>query len=329
MKRSIILTCFVLAMALSASAQLSIIGNNKPLSFLNPALQNYEMDKGVISASYVINPFTVDDNPANYLAIGEFKINENFRAGLHTNKVENRLNASTSTKAYLSYRLEMEAGSYIVLGVDGGIYSDQLKTPEFNKVLAPNKFVYADTVAKGFDVGFGIAYMYNGLNVGIGFSKLNSPPVIEFPEGIYEWQYATVGGQVDSMVGLKDTTVVNTENKSVFGLQSNINIIYEWDINEKLSLMHSLQLGNVDLTGMDYIGFQNIVKINNRHSLGAGVFYNGYTGFIGTAGYGISEKLKLEVTSFFIQDLNFNTTTRLYESDGFKPTLEFNLRFQF
>jgi hypothetical protein len=327
MKRSLILTCFVIAISITASAQLSVIGNNKPLSFLNPALQNYEMDKGVVSASYVINPFTVEENPANYLAIAEYKINENFRAGIHTNKVENRLNASTSSKAYLSYRLEMETGSYIVLGIDGGVYSDQLKTPEFNKVLSPNKFVYADTVATGFDLGFGLAYMYNGLNVGIGFSKLNKPPVVEFPEGIYEWQYDTVGGKVDSMVGLVDTTIVG--NTGTFGLQSNINIIYEWDINENLELMHSLQLGNVDLTGMDYIGFQNILKINKRHSLGAGVFYNGYTGFIATAGYGISEKLKFEVTSFFIQDLNFNTTTRLYESDGFKPSLEFNLRFQF
>ena len=109
-----IVTALLLLSRLSLSAQLSVISNNKPLSFLNPALQNYSMEKGVVSASVIASPFVQEQPELNYLALAEFKVNDDFRVGIHGSKAANRLNSNTTFKAYGSYRLELEKENYLI-----------------------------------------------------------------------------------------------------------------------------------------------------------------------------------------------------------------------
>lgn len=329
-----IITVVLLFLGFAAQAQLSIVNNNKPLGFLNPAFQNYEMDKGVVSASYVINPFIQDKNPGDYLVLGEFKVSDQFRVGVHGSKVENRLNASTAFKGYLSYKLELEKGSYLIFGADAGYYTDKLKTKEFNKVYAPNKFIYEDTTSTGLDVGVGVAYQYNQLMIGFGFSKLNKPQVYNFPDPFYDFYVDTIpvvgtDDILDTIYFFRDTTITTSAGQGNFGLQSNINATYEWDINDKLSLYHALHFGNVDLGGADFIGFQNILKFGDWHSVGAGVFYNGYTGFMLSGEYGLKSGIKLGVSTYFLEDLNYDIATSRYVNDGYKPIFEFNARYHF
>jgi hypothetical protein len=319
MKRIVIVGLMAIC-SLGSFAQISTISNNKPLGYINPAIQNYDLNKGIISASYILSPFTKEATPDAFLALGEFKISDNFRVGVLASQYENRLSKNTNFKAYASYKLELEKGNYLVFGFDVGQYTDEAKLAEFNKVFVPNKFYYADSSlvgrSTGIELGFAMGYQYNGFSAGIAFSKLNRPAVHPFPLEVF-----------DTMLVRKDTAVILEE--SSFGIETNINIVYEWPVSQKVSLTHSLHIGNLGLGGFDYIGFQNIANINKKHSLGAGVFFNGSIGYMATAGFGFSEKIKVEATSFFVEDSNFNETSRLYESNGLKPTIEVNLKYQF
>ncbi|MFT4876745.1 MAG: hypothetical protein ACI9AU_001191 [Bacteroidia bacterium] len=319
MKRIVIVGLMAIC-SLGSFAQISTISNNKPLGYINPAIQNYDLNKGIISASYILSPFTKEATPDAFLALGEFKISDNFRVGVLASQYENRLSKNTNFKAYASYRLELEKGNYLVFGFDVGQYTDEAKLAEFNKVFVPNKFYYADSSlvgrSTGIELGFAMGYQYNGFSAGIAFSKLNRPAVHPFPLEVF-----------DTMLVRKDTAVILEE--SSFGIETNINIVYEWPVSQKVSLTHSLHIGNLGLGGFDYIGFQNIANINKKHSLGAGVFFNGSIGYMATAGFGFSENIKVEATSFFVEDSNFNETSRLYESNGLKPTIEVNLKYQF
>jgi len=325
MKRIVIVGLMAIY-SLVSFAQISTVSNNKPLGYLNPAIQNYDLNKGVVSASYILSPFTKEATPDAFLALGELKLSDKFRVGMLASQYENRLSKNTNFKAYASYKLELEKGNYLVFGFEVGQYTDEAKLAEFNKVFVPNKFYYADSslVGKstGIELGFAMGYQYNGFSAGIAFSKLNNPAVHPFPLEFFEVIYTP-----DTMVVRKDTTVIIEE--SSFGLETNINVVYEWQVSQKVSLMHSLHIGNLGLGGFDYIGFQNIANISKKHSLGAGVFYNGNLGYMATAGFGFSENLKLEATSFFVEDSNFNETSRVYESNGLKPTIEVNLKYQF
>jgi hypothetical protein len=317
----------------AAQAQISTVSNDKPLAFLNPALQNSTMDKGIVSLSYIVNPLVKEATPGAFLAIGEFKVSDAFRIGFNASQVENRLSKSSSYMGYLSYRLELEKENYLIFGADIGSYTDVAKLGEFNKVWAPNKFVYAPDSSlsgkkTGLDYGIGVSYSYNGFTAGLAFSKLNKPAVYPFPLRYYEKYYFTVGGGgVDSGYKLQDTTIALSEG--TFGVESNVNLMYQWNASAKVKVTHSAHFGNIDLGGFDYAGLQNIVEINKKHSIGLGAFYNGDYGFIASAGVGFSEKIKLSATAFFQKDLNYDVATKKYVDDGFKPAIEANLRFQF
>jgi hypothetical protein len=319
MKRILIVGLMAIC-SLVSFAQISTISNNKPLGYINPAIQNYDLNKGIVSASYILSPFTKEATPDAFLALGEFKISDKFRVGVLASQYENRLSKNTNFKAYASYKLELEKGNYLVFGFDVGQYTDEAKLAEFNKVFVPNKFYYADSSlvgrSTGIELGFAMGYQYNGFSAGIAFSKLNKPAVHPFPLEVF-----------DTMLVRKNTTVILEE--SSFAVGTNINIVYEWQVSQKVSLTHSLHIGNLDLGGFDYIGFQNIANINKKHSLGAGAFFNGSVGYMATAGFGFSENIKVEATSFFVEDSNFNETSRLYESNGLKPSIEVNLKYQF
>lgn len=330
MKRIVIVALAAMGFTF-AQAQISTLSNNKPLAYLNPAFQNYEIEKGVISLSGLLNPLAKEEVPLAYMGIGEYKVNENFRIGIHSSSVENRLSASTSTMVYGSYRLQLDKGNYLSIGLDVGRYSYALKNTEFNRVLGPNKFTFGEDSSSigetsGLDFGLGFAYAYNGFFGGLDFSKVNTPAAYPFPESFYEKAYTNTTPR-DSFARLKDTSI-NYDN-SKFGVEVGINLLYNWNFSKNVSITHSIHAANVDAEGVDYIALQNFAEFNKRHSVGLGIFHNGNTGFIASAGYGITEKIKLEVTSFFIDDLNFNDQTKLYESDGYKPTLEANLRFEF
>ncbi len=325
MKKLALAVCVAL-LSTSSFAQVSTVSNNKPMGFLNPALQNYEMDNGVFSFSSVVSPLIDESQPASLLGIAEFKVNNDFRVGIHASNYENRLSKSASAMLYASYRLELEKGNYLILGADFGGYSDLVKAAEFNKVLIPNNFIFDNDSAleaesTGVDFGFGIAYSYSGFTFGMGFSKLNKPAVYPFPLAYYE-----LGPDTVTYI-LKDTTMLIEEG--TFGLETNVNLIYEWQANKKLKLIHSLHLGNIDFAGFDYLGFQNIAEINKRHSIGVGAFHNGSTGFILSGGFGFSEKLKIEATAFISEDDNYDIIAKEYKSSGYKPAFEANLRYQF
>lgn len=323
--KKVLLLFFVFLFANLAWSQTSLISNNKPLAFFNPALQNTEMDKFVFSGSYLINPLIKEKQPDNFQAIAEYKVNDKLRIGIHGSKIENRLNRSETYKAYASYKLEMDKGNYLLVGLEAGTYSDMIKTGEFTKVYSPNTFIYNDTVASGLDIGIGFAYTYNGFTAGLSFNKLNGPQIVPFPEPVFGW----VKAGNDSTFQLLDTNIIDKPEKVKYGLGSNVNIMYEWNPGEKVKIIHSLHFGNIDLTGADYTGFQNFVEINKRHSIGVGVFTNGYTGYIASVGVGITKNVKLEGTAFFMEDLNWDSTKEEYVSDGLKPAFEINARIQF
>ena len=98
--KKVLLLFFVFLFANLAWSQTSLISNNKPLAFFNPALQNTEMDKFVFSGSYLINPLIKEKQPDNFQAIAEYKVNDKLRIGIHGSKIENRLNRSETYKAY-------------------------------------------------------------------------------------------------------------------------------------------------------------------------------------------------------------------------------------
>jgi len=188
MKR-IVIVGLMATCSLVSLAQISTVSNNKPLGYLNPAIQNYDLNKGVVSASYLLSPFTKEATPDGFLALGEFKLNNKFRVGLLASQYENRLSKNTSFKAYASYKLELEKGNYLVFGFNVGQYTDEVNLTEFNKVFARNKFYYADSSlmgkSTGIDLGFAMGYEYNGFSAGIAFSKLNKPAVHPFPLEIF------------------------------------------------------------------------------------------------------------------------------------------------
>lgn len=325
--KNIILIIAVAMGYLPVQAQLSTLSNSKPLGFLNPALQNYEIENGVASFSVALNPFVKEEMPPAYLGAVEFKANDDWRIGVNFSQEENRLIKKGSAMIYSSYRLELDQGSYLILGADIGAFSQDAKVAEYNKVLAPNKFSFNPDSSligssTGLDLGFGVAYSHSGFTMGIGFNKLNTPQVYSAPS------YILMPDPLDSKRFVyKDTSVLL--DRVDFGWQSNINIMYEWQAGENLTVLHSAHITNLTVSGVDYLGLQNIAEVNERHSLGIGVFYNGEVGFNATAGLGITEDLKIQASAFFINDLNYNPASSLYESEGYKPLLEFNVRYEF
>jgi hypothetical protein len=323
--KKIILVAFMAISAMHTKAQTNILSNNKPLGHLNPAIQNYDTDKGVVSISGVMSPRVKEEVPLAYLAIGEYKVNENFRIGLHSSRTENRLRSVSSTMLYGSYRLELEKGNYLSLGMDIGRYAYAIKSAEFNKVLRPNKFTFGTDSssvgeAVGLDFGLGFAYAYNGFFGGLDISKMNTPSAYPFPASEYT-------SPRDSMIQLKDTMI--NYSKGDFRPELGINLMYTWSAGKNVSITHSVHAANINAAGVSYIGLQNFAEFNKRHSLGLGIFNNGVTGFIASAGFGFTENIKLEVTSFIVDDFNFNEQSRAYESNGYKPSIEANIRFEF
>lgn len=320
--KNLILLIALVGVSFTSNAQL-LIGNNKPLAYLNPALQNYDIEKGVVSLSYLPTPFLKEAIDPNYIAMAEFSLSEDLRLDGQYYKIENKYTSLNQFNIGLSYRLEMDKGNYIILGANVGTFNDKIKLAEFNKIFAPNRFEYTDTLSTGIDVGFGMAYDYNGFSMGLAFSKLNDPLVVSLPTPLLDSMSTSTNRiYLDSMIG-------QPREKSVFGVQNNINFVYTWDLNKKVNLIHSIHLQNLGLSGVDYMGFQNIAQFNKRHSLGIGVLYDGNIGGMLSAGYGITENIKLDVASFFIQDLNYNATSKAYESDGYTPSIEASVRFNF
>lgn len=325
-----LLTLVIGLVSLNAVAQVSTVSVNKPLGFLNPALQNLNYDRATLSASYVVSPYLQDVPEPNYLFLGEVKLGDNLRLGAMGSKVDNRLNKTTSQKLYASYSIELEEDNYFILGLEAGMFNDQIKTSEFNKVYNPNRFTYPDSIINAFDIGVGFAYKYSGFTMGVGMSKLNGPPVNLFPIPIYEKviEYGQDSIMNDTSYQLKDTSAT-VRNLGRFSVQANVNFLYEWDANDDLKLLHSLYFGNFNFSDVDFVSIQNIATYKERYTLGLGTFYNGYWGYNGTLGAEVLEGLNVEASAFFTRDRNWNEDTKVYESDGFKPTIEANLRYTF
>lgn len=129
----------------------------------------------------------------------------------------------------------------------------------------------------------------------------------------------------NSMVQFKDTTINYFEGN--FRPELGMNIMYTWSASKRVSITYSLHAANINTAGVEYIALQNFAEFNKRHSLG--IFNNGSTGCSASSGFGFTENIKSEVISFIVEDLNFNEQSRLYESNGYRSSLEVNIRFEF
>jgi hypothetical protein len=322
MRRTILIAIAALSIT-AASAQVNTLSYNKPLAHLNPAIQNYDTEKGVLSISGLVSPLTQEEVPLAYIGIFEYKINDDFRVGAYSSSMENRLVAKTSNMVYASYRLPLDNGNYFTIGVDVGLFSLGTKSPEFNKVLAPNRFSFGeDSVAIGdaraLDVGLGLAYAYNGFIGAIDFSKITSPKAYPFPQAEFE---------SNTSKNLKDTAI-NVALDEV-PAEVSINLIYNWYATKKLNFTHSFHMNGVGTGGNNFISFQNFVEINDRHSLGLGVYNNGNLGYVASAGVGFTNNIKLEVNAFIGDDFNYDEQAKLYKTAGLVPSFEANLRVEF
>ncbi len=318
-------TLLLATLSMSAFGQLNTVGTSKPLSFLNPALQNYESEHGVVSLSGVLAPAVQEVQPANYLGIVEFNVNENFRIGVHTNKLENRLRQHKSTMIYASYKLLFEEEKFLTLGGGIGKYTDLVKGAEFNKVFAPNQFYFGadsavDGASESLDFSFGLSYINKGFTLGFGMNNLTFPNSYLFPGGAYIQDSAT------KKLSLVDTAVLLEQGS--FAIQNNLNLIYTWDLNENVAFTHAVHLANLGTSGIDFFGFQNTIDFNDKFMLGGGMIYNGNASFMLSGGVTLLKKVKLETSAFFVEDLNYSLADRAYISNGTKPMFEFNLRYE-
>ena len=340
--KTVALSVFCAICALPAIAQTNVISNNKSLAFFNPAMQNYDMNKGLVSISYIPNLLSETSNYANYLALAEYKVNEMFRIGVHNSVVDSRLNKLNSTKFYTSYKFALEEGNYFIMGVEMGMIKDMTKLAEFNKVYAPTRTEFTDSIAQSFDLGFGAAYATDNFIIGVSVNRLNSPKIVPYPN-----QYWTLRTSPDTAFEKKDTLITLGESDFINSkFQSYINAIYSYDVNDKLEFSHSLSITNLDLDGVDFIGLQNFANFNDKFMIGLGIYDNGNTGFMASAGVSIGKNIKLEIASFIKEEFEFNpladnpdfTVTDdnikidakgAYESTGYVPSFEANLRIEF
>ncbi|MBR9861189.1 type IX secretion system membrane protein PorP/SprF [bacterium] len=313
-----------------AHAQSDLTSNNKTLAIFNPALQNYSYDFMTFTNSVYMSPTSDIDDYINYTSALEFNFDDRLRLGAHASKAETRLNRYDAYKVYGSYAFKSEAGAIFTLGIEGGYYSDYAKTGEFNKVWGPNHFVYADSNITGFDIGAGMSIKKKGFTFGFAMSKLNQPNFIPFPQPYLEPR--EVDG--DTFNARVDTTILYPSNYlEKAGLNTTFHFIYEWDINEELSMTHIAHFRNPDFAGIDYFGFQTFLLSENKFSAGAGVMYNENTVYMLSGGITFLEKLSLEVSAFFVEESEFRSDGDIYHEPGEgyvnmgkKPRFEFNLR---
>ncbi len=94
-------------LCVSAFGQLNTLGSNKPLGFLNPALQNIDYSRGIISTSYLVNPLAEENQTPAYLALAEFAVGDNVRVGVKSLSIEDRLFGETKIGVYSSFRLPL------------------------------------------------------------------------------------------------------------------------------------------------------------------------------------------------------------------------------
>ena len=96
---------------------------------------------------------------------------------------------------------------------------------------------------------------------------------------------------------------------------NNINVIYQWDANPSLNLMHSLHIGNLDAAGADFIGLQNIAEIKEtvQESLSKEVSESEVSENEVTANSDLADKNTQRDSSIDAESLNtLNTTVRIF-----------------
>ena len=322
---TLIVGCFLY----SASAQNNLTSNNKSLAIFNPALQNYQYNKLSFSNSVYLSPFVASNDFINYTSNAELNFKDRLRVGVYASKSETRLNRFDTYKVYGSYGFQFENDAVFAIGLELGYFEDIAKIGEFNRVWAPNHFTYTDSVSSGIDIGAGVSFRSGGWTVGFSLSKLNRPNFVPFPDPVLRADTPAPG-----QILIYDTAVVYGDDYLLpYSFESNINLLYEWYVTEKIELMHALHVSNIDLGGLDYFGFQTIMKYNEKLSVGLGYMYNDAPVYMLNAGVTLFDKVSIEASSFFVQDLEFESDgdnlfeeTDGYVNQGVKPMFEFNLR---
>ncbi len=343
MFRGIYFLAAAMMLSVLGQAQSNIISNNKSLAFLNSAMQNADYNKVYLSSSMLPNPLSDESDFTSYLFHGEAKLSDQFRIGIHRSTVDSRLYKLDMNKLYGSFKFEFEEGSFISFGLEAGLYSDQIRTEEFNKVFAPTVHSFTDSIATDLDFGFGVVYENRGLSIGLSLNKLNSPAFVPFP--FQRWAFGT--GADTSFVVKKDTVVLWGEEDFVnYDVQTHINILYRWEASKNIDLLHSLHISNPSLDGVEYFSFQNFMEFKEKLTLGVGVYYNGETSYMASLGFAFTDNIRLEVASFLHEEFNYDPDADFpfaflgrnrdpvkakgsYVSAGYVPSFEANLQLRF
>ena len=335
LNRTILLLSGLLA-ALSTRAQSDLITHSKSLAFFNPALNNYDYDNLYLNTSYLTNPLSDESNFSSYLIHAEGRLGEAFVLGLHRSTVENRLNYQEMSKLYAGIDLELDEGNRFGFGLELGQFTDRTKAEEFNQVFAPTYHQFEDSSITQLDFGFGLSFESKGWTVGLSVNKVNGPKVVPFPAQFWELDTSR------NVAVKKDTAVTITEDDfGVYGVQSNVNVIYEWEVKEGLELLHSLHVANISATGISFISFQNFARFNEKLEVGLGIAYAEKPGYILSGAYRIGDKLDFSIATFIREEFTFNPDADYpyqkingytidakgaYEASGIVPSFEASLR---
>lgn len=311
-------------MAFSSLGQLHIVDYAKtPLSFQNPALQIDRLDKFALSLNGLNQPF-VDEGADvfNYLGLLEINLGKNWHVGLHTNHLETNLFYETEYKFFISKSFELEEGNFFNVGLDIGSFEEKIKALEFNKVLAPNNFVYTDSINSNLDFGLGMAYLSDHFTFAYSVKKLNRPLILPFPLAVVEFIN-------DTTYLLVDTTVFYGNKSRVrSGFRHSIHLLFNWDYSSNVKFNHTFYFADITPSQIGFSTVQNNIEFNKKLNVGAGISYASSIGFSGHLSYNLTPKINLGGSAFFTRVTSFNEQTRNYDNVGFSPWLEGRLLIQ-
>lgn len=311
-------TLLALIISFFSFGQLHTVDMSKtPLSFQNPALQIEKLDNFALSANGINQP-GVEETKAifNYLGLIEVNLGNKWHLGVQTNHLENKLFYETEYKMFLSKSFELNEGHFFNMGFEMGFFEEMVKTGEFNTVLSPNKFIYADSINSGLDFGLGLAYLTDHVTFGYSIKKLNRPLILPFPT-------KAVSFINDTNYVVLDTTIMYGKNNRIrSGFRHSVHFLYHWNYSSKIKINHALYLADIIPGAVGFTSLQNNIEFNDKFNIGVGVMYASSLGFSTNISYWLSKKINLGVSAYFTQNSVYNIKKEKYEVTGYSPWIE-------
>lgn len=313
-----VLTLITLIVSFFSFGQLHTVDMSKtPLSFQNPALQIEKLDNFAFSLNGINQP-TVEETKDlyNYLGLIEVNLGKKWHLGVQTNNFENKLFYEKEYKIFLSKSFELDEGHFFNMGFEMGVFEEMVKTGEFNTVLAPNKFIYIDSINTGLDFGFGLAYITDHATFGYSIKKLNRPLILPFPT-------RAVSFINDTTYFVLDTTILYGKNNRIrSGFRHSVHFLYHWNYSSEIKINHALYLADIIPGSIGFTSLQNNVEFNDKFNIGVGVIYASSIGFSTNTSYWFSKKINFGVSAYFSQNSVYNSQSKKYEVTGYSPWIE-------